>query len=146
MLGVFPAFAWLNGPRAQLFAIAATWFITGLNYLGMKKAGDFHVGVLAGWERHLLGAIPIVHATAAQQGAIDPGQKKVCSHSATYGLCTRLPEADEYTESVLACVSANSLHVVCWRVRAMTHAEVTVGIAIAVNRDNKDCLTHQLNA
>ena len=43
VMGVFPAFSWLNGPRAQMFAIAAAWLITGLNYLGMKKAGDFQL-------------------------------------------------------------------------------------------------------
>ena len=31
-------FAW-----SQLFAIAVTWLITGLNYLGIKKAGDFQL-------------------------------------------------------------------------------------------------------
>ncbi len=51
-LGFFPAFHWLGeqaigGPMpllwSQLFAIAVTWFITGLNYLGIKKAGDFQL-------------------------------------------------------------------------------------------------------
>ncbi len=50
-LGVFPAFHWLGsslpGPFpllwSQVFAIAVTWFMTGLNYLGMKKAGDFQL-------------------------------------------------------------------------------------------------------
>jgi APA family basic amino acid/polyamine antiporter len=28
---------------SQLFAIAVTWFITGLNYLGIKKAADFQL-------------------------------------------------------------------------------------------------------
>ncbi len=28
---------------SQLFAIAITWFMTGLNYLGIKKAGDFQL-------------------------------------------------------------------------------------------------------
>ena len=49
-LEFFPAFHWLShriisGPvplyGSQLFAIAVTWFVTGLNYLGIKKAGDF---------------------------------------------------------------------------------------------------------
>lgn len=49
-LEFFPAFHWLRNPIAagpiplygsQLFAIAVTWIITGLNYLGIKKAGDF---------------------------------------------------------------------------------------------------------
>jgi APA family basic amino acid/polyamine antiporter len=51
-LGIFAAFHWLGtqaigGPLpvmwSQLFAIAVTWLITGLNYLGIKKAGDFQV-------------------------------------------------------------------------------------------------------
>ena len=50
-LGVFPAFHWLAaqvpGPFpllwSQVFAIAVTWFMTGLNYLGIKKAGDFQL-------------------------------------------------------------------------------------------------------
>jgi basic amino acid/polyamine antiporter, APA family len=43
VVGVFPGFSWLEGFRAQLFAIVATWLITGLNYLGVKKAGDFQL-------------------------------------------------------------------------------------------------------
>jgi len=50
-LGFFPAFHWLSesipGPIpllwSQFFAIAVTWFITGLNYLGIKKAADFQL-------------------------------------------------------------------------------------------------------
>jgi APA family basic amino acid/polyamine antiporter len=50
-LGVFPAFHWLSAPLpgpfpllwSQVFAIAVTWFMTGLNYLGIKKAGDFQL-------------------------------------------------------------------------------------------------------
>lgn len=50
-LGVFPAFHWLAmqvpGPFpllwSQVFAIGVTWFMTGLNYLGIKKAGDFQL-------------------------------------------------------------------------------------------------------
>jgi APA family basic amino acid/polyamine antiporter len=50
-LGFFPAFHWLSatvpGPIpllwSQLFAIGVTWFITGLNYLGIKKAADFQL-------------------------------------------------------------------------------------------------------
>src|ERR1035441_6325597 len=51
-LEFFPAFDWLStqavsGPApllwSQLFAIAVTWLITGLNYLGIKKAGDFQL-------------------------------------------------------------------------------------------------------
>ena len=49
-LQFFPAFQWLSAPApgglllwSQLFAIAVTWLITGLNYLGVKKAGDFQL-------------------------------------------------------------------------------------------------------
>ena len=51
-MGVFPAFSWLDGvvlhapvliTWAQIFAIACAWLITGLNYLGIKKAGDFQL-------------------------------------------------------------------------------------------------------
>lgn len=49
-LEFFPAFHWLGNSitvaripfyGSQLFAIAVTWLITGLNYLGIKKAGEF---------------------------------------------------------------------------------------------------------
>jgi APA family basic amino acid/polyamine antiporter len=51
-LGVFPAFHWLDaqavgGPVpllwSQIFAVVVTWFMTGLNCLGIKKAGDFQL-------------------------------------------------------------------------------------------------------
>ncbi len=53
-LEFFPAFHWLTvqvpgtgGPLpllwSQVFAIGVTWFMTGLNYLGIKKAGDFQL-------------------------------------------------------------------------------------------------------
>ncbi len=49
-LGIFPAFHGLENSIgslpltwAQLFAIAVTWLISGLNYLGIKKAGDFQL-------------------------------------------------------------------------------------------------------
>jgi APA family basic amino acid/polyamine antiporter len=51
-LTIFPALRWLDGLAlrqpliihwSQVFAIAATWLITGLNYLGMKKAGEFQL-------------------------------------------------------------------------------------------------------
>jgi basic amino acid/polyamine antiporter, APA family len=49
-LGVFPAFHFLSQHVAgtpllwsQVFAIGVTWFMTGLNYLGIKKAGDFQL-------------------------------------------------------------------------------------------------------
>jgi len=47
-LEFFPAFHWLGNPVAgtpfhgsQLFAIVVTWLITGLNYLGIRRAGNF---------------------------------------------------------------------------------------------------------
>jgi basic amino acid/polyamine antiporter, APA family len=52
-LGTFAIFHWLDTIAigsgrfavmwSQLFAIAVTWLITWLNYLGIKKAGDFQV-------------------------------------------------------------------------------------------------------
>jgi APA family basic amino acid/polyamine antiporter len=51
-LAIFTAFRWLDTTAfhfvlavtwAQIFAIGATWLITGLNYLGIKKAGDFQL-------------------------------------------------------------------------------------------------------
>ncbi len=52
VLAIFPALAWLDGVAlhgrweitwSQVFAIAATWAITGLNYLGIRKAADFQL-------------------------------------------------------------------------------------------------------
>jgi APA family basic amino acid/polyamine antiporter len=44
VMAIFPAFAWLDGGwAAQVFAIGVCWLITGLNYLGIKKAGDFQL-------------------------------------------------------------------------------------------------------
>ncbi len=51
-LEFFPALHWLGDPIAgvpiplhwsQVFAIGVTWLLTGLNYLGIKKAGDFQL-------------------------------------------------------------------------------------------------------
>ena len=49
-LQFFPAFQFLSAHVAgtpvlwsQVFAIGVTWFMTGLNYLGIKKAGDFQL-------------------------------------------------------------------------------------------------------
>lgn len=53
-LEFFPALGWLASRVpgtggtlpllwSQVFAIAATWLITGLNYLGIRKAGDFQL-------------------------------------------------------------------------------------------------------
>ena len=51
-LAIFPALQWLNTTAfhmpfavawSQVFAIGATWVMTGLNYLGMRKAGAFQL-------------------------------------------------------------------------------------------------------
>jgi APA family basic amino acid/polyamine antiporter len=51
-LEFFPAFHFLGAPAiggplpllwSQIFAIVVVWLITGLNYLGIKKAGDFQL-------------------------------------------------------------------------------------------------------
>jgi APA family basic amino acid/polyamine antiporter len=51
-LGIFHAFSWLDTVLiaspfevrwSQVLAIAAAWLLTGLNYLGMKKAGTFQL-------------------------------------------------------------------------------------------------------
>ena len=51
-LAIFPSLAWLDTYAchwplpvmwSQLFAIAAAWAITGLNYIGVRKAGDFQL-------------------------------------------------------------------------------------------------------
>ena len=55
-LAIFRSLAWLEQPAfhapfsgsfsvswGQLFAIGVAWLITGLNYLGIKKAGDFQL-------------------------------------------------------------------------------------------------------
>lgn len=49
-LGVFPSFHFLTEHVfgtplfwSQIFAICVTWLVTGLNYLGIKKAGDFQL-------------------------------------------------------------------------------------------------------
>jgi basic amino acid/polyamine antiporter, APA family len=49
-LAIFPALRWLDTPAlhspiawSQVFAIAMTWLMTGLNYLGIRKAGNFQL-------------------------------------------------------------------------------------------------------
>ncbi|MFZ0689292.1 MAG: amino acid permease [Acidobacteriaceae bacterium] len=51
-LAIFPALHWLDGTAlhipfavlwSQIFAIVATWLITGLNYLGIRRASDFQL-------------------------------------------------------------------------------------------------------
>jgi basic amino acid/polyamine antiporter, APA family len=77
VLGVFPAFAWLDGmamhaplPLAwsQIFAIAAAWLITGLNYLGIKKAGDFQLFFT--WLKVILVLIITLFCFASPHGSL----------------------------------------------------------------------------
>jgi APA family basic amino acid/polyamine antiporter len=51
-LAIFPSLRWLDAYAlqaplpllwSQVFAIAVTWLITGLNYIGVKKAGEFQL-------------------------------------------------------------------------------------------------------
>ena len=51
-LAIFPSLAWLDTYAlhwplpvlwSQIFAIAAAWLVTGLNYIGVRKAGDFQL-------------------------------------------------------------------------------------------------------
>ena len=51
-LAIFPSLRWLDSYAmhaplpvlwSQIFAIAIAWLITGLNYLGVRKAGDFQL-------------------------------------------------------------------------------------------------------
>ena len=49
-LAIFPQLKWLDSSFlhlpllwSQIFAIAVTWLVTGLNYIGVKKAGEFQL-------------------------------------------------------------------------------------------------------
>lgn len=76
-LAIFGVFAWLEQPVfhgstilywSQLFAIAATWLITGLNYLGIKKAGDFQL--IFTWLKGVLIVIIAVFCFASHAGSL----------------------------------------------------------------------------
>ena len=76
-LGFFPAFHWLGaqaigGPLpllwSQVFAIAVTAFITGLNYLGIKKAADFQLVFTI--LKVLLISIVVVFCFSSASGAV----------------------------------------------------------------------------
>jgi APA family basic amino acid/polyamine antiporter len=75
-LSIFPALRWLDGVAlqgpmllhwSQVFAIVATWLITGLNYLGMKKAGEFQLFFT--WLKGVLILIIAVVCFSAPQGS-----------------------------------------------------------------------------
>lgn len=74
-LAIFHSFAWLDqrvpgAPFAldwgQLFAITVAWLITGLNYLGIKKAGDFQL--VFTWLKVLLIVVIVAFCFAAASG------------------------------------------------------------------------------
>jgi APA family basic amino acid/polyamine antiporter len=76
-LAIFPIFrglehvaihAPLSITWAQLFAIAMTWAITGLNYLGIKKAGDFQL--VFTWLKGLLIVVIAGFCFASAQGSL----------------------------------------------------------------------------
>jgi APA family basic amino acid/polyamine antiporter len=75
-LEFFPAFHWLGDPIhgapfpfywSQLFAIGVTWLITGLNYLGIKKAGDFQL--VFTWLKGFLILVVVVFCFASASGS-----------------------------------------------------------------------------
>jgi len=75
-LTIFPALRWLDGVAlrapllvrwSQIFAILATWLITGLNYLGMKKAGEFQL--VFTWLKGLLIVVIAVVCFSAPAGS-----------------------------------------------------------------------------
>jgi APA family basic amino acid/polyamine antiporter len=78
ILAIFPSFAWLAGDVfpgsrfpllwSQVFAVAITWLITGLNYLGIKKAGDFQL--VFTWLKGVLIAVIVVFCFGAHSGAV----------------------------------------------------------------------------
>ena len=76
-LAIFGVFAWLEKPVfhgstilywSQLFAIAATWLITGLNYLGIKKAGDFQLFFT--WLKGILIVIIAIFCFSSHTGSL----------------------------------------------------------------------------
>ncbi len=76
-LGILHAFSWLDrvlvvSPLevrwSQVFAIAAAWLITGLNYLGMKKAGAFQLFFT--WLKVLLVLTIIVYCFESPRGSM----------------------------------------------------------------------------
>jgi basic amino acid/polyamine antiporter, APA family len=74
-LALFPALAWLDHlaltapvPIAwsQLFAIAVTWLMTGLNYIGIRRAANFQL--VFTWLKGLLVVVIAVTCFASSQG------------------------------------------------------------------------------
>jgi basic amino acid/polyamine antiporter, APA family len=78
ILAIFPALAWLGASVvpahhlpllwSQLFAIAATWLITGLNYIGIKKAGDFQL--IFTWLKGVLIVVIVGFCFSAHAGSL----------------------------------------------------------------------------
>jgi basic amino acid/polyamine antiporter, APA family len=76
-LGIFRSFHWLDAVWiaspievrcSQIFAIAATWLITGLNYIGTKKAGNFQL--IFTWLKVLLIGIIVVFCFVSPIGKL----------------------------------------------------------------------------
>ncbi|TCK75976.1 APC family permease [Acidipila rosea] len=86
-LAIFPAFSWLDRTAlfaitwAQIFAIGATWLITGLNYLGIKKAGDFQL--VFTWLKGLMILVIVGFCFTSRQGSLFNFQTSF--HGATGG-------------------------------------------------------------
>ncbi len=75
-LAIFPSLKWLDtyalhAPLpllwSQVFAIAVTWLITGLNYIGVKKAGEFQL--IFTWLKVLLVLLIAAACFYSPQGA-----------------------------------------------------------------------------
>ena len=75
-LGIFRSFSWLDtvlvaSPfeiRWHSSAVAVAWLITGLNYLGMKKAGAFQLFFT--WLKVLLVLAIIIYCFQSPQGSV----------------------------------------------------------------------------
>lgn len=76
ILGTYSALSWLNLVPihwpwsiawSQFFAIAVTWLITGLNYLGVRKAGEFQL--VFTWLKILLIVAIVIFCFASPVGS-----------------------------------------------------------------------------
>lgn len=85
-LALFPSLAWLDHTAistplpiawSQLFAIAVTWLMTGLNYIGIRRAANFQLAFT--WLKVLLVLVIAItcfagaHGSAANYASIFPG-------------------------------------------------------------------------
>jgi basic amino acid/polyamine antiporter, APA family len=76
-LGIFHGFGWLDSVWiaypvevrwSQILAIAATWLITGLNYIGTKKAGNFQL--IFTWLKVLLVTVIVLSCFTSPMGKL----------------------------------------------------------------------------